>query len=95
MRTLTENYLHFLKKCIRPPYKKLKSLKLGFIENPNIENNRDPWEGVNKGCLALRKVGFVKNSTNICFYLQFEECRMQNAEANICYCNPDHDWIKV
>ena len=33
MRTFIENYLHFVKKnCIRPPYKKLKSLKQGFIE---------------------------------------------------------------
>ena len=42
MRTFIENYLHFIKNCIRPPYKKLKSLKLGFIENSNFENNRDP-----------------------------------------------------
>ena len=39
MRTFIENYLHFMKNCIRPPYKKLKS---GFIENSNFENNRDP-----------------------------------------------------
>ena len=31
-----------MKNCIRPPYEKLKSLKLGFIENSNFENNRDP-----------------------------------------------------
>ena len=43
MRTFIENYLHFIKNCIRPPYKKLKSLKSGFIENSNFENNRDPW----------------------------------------------------
>ena len=43
MRTLIENYLHFMKNCIRPPYEKLKSLKSGFIENLNFENNRDPW----------------------------------------------------
>ena len=42
MRTFIENYLHFIKNCIRPPYKKLKSLKSGFIENSNFENNRDP-----------------------------------------------------
>ena len=41
MRTFIENYLHFIKNCIRPPYKKLKSLKSGFIENSNFENNRD------------------------------------------------------
>ena len=46
MRTFIENYLHFIKKnCIRPPYKKLKPLKSGFIENSNFENNRDPWIG--------------------------------------------------
>ena len=43
MRTFIENYLHFMKNCIRPPYEKLKSLKSGFIENSNFENNRDPW----------------------------------------------------
>ena len=42
MRTFIENYLHFIKNCIRPPYKKLKTLKSGFIENSNSENNRDP-----------------------------------------------------
>ena len=36
-----KNYLHFIKNCIRPPYKKLKSLKSGFIKNSNFENNRD------------------------------------------------------
>ena len=43
MRTFIENYLHFMKNCIRLPYEKLKSLKSGFIENSNFENNRDPW----------------------------------------------------
>ena len=33
MRSFIENYLHFMKNCIRPPYEKLKSLKSGFIEN--------------------------------------------------------------
>ena len=42
MRTFIENYLHFMKNCMRPPYEKLKSLKSGFIENSNFENNRDP-----------------------------------------------------
>ena len=42
MRTFIENYLHFIKNCIRPPYKKLKSLKSRFIENSNFEDNRDP-----------------------------------------------------
>ena len=42
MRTFIENYLHFIKNCVRPPHKKLKSLKSGFIENSNFENNRDP-----------------------------------------------------
>ena len=34
MRTFIKkrNYLHFIKNCIRPPYKKLKSLKSGFIK---------------------------------------------------------------
>ena len=43
MRTFIENYLHFMKNCIRPHYEKLKPLKSGFIENLNFENNRDPW----------------------------------------------------
>ena len=38
-----ENYLHFMKNCVRPPYEKLKPLKSGFIDNSNFENNRDPW----------------------------------------------------
>ena len=42
MRTFIENYLHFMKNCIRPHYEKLKSLKSGFIENSIFENNRDP-----------------------------------------------------
>ena len=37
-----ENYLHFMKNCIRPPYEKLKPLKSGFIDNSNFENDRDP-----------------------------------------------------
>ena len=44
-----ENYLHFMKNCIRPHYEKLKHLKSGFIENSIFENNRDPcWEGGTK-----------------------------------------------
>ena len=43
MVTFIENYLHFMKNCIRPHYEKLKPLKSGFIENSNFENNRDPW----------------------------------------------------
>ena len=45
MRTFIENYLHFMKNCIRPHYEKLKPLKSGLIENSNFENNRDPWSG--------------------------------------------------
>ena len=41
-----ENYLQFMKNCIRPPYEKLKPLKSGFIENSNFENNRDPCTNV-------------------------------------------------
>ena len=37
-----ENYLHFMKNCIRPPYEKLKSLKSGFIENSNFEKIETP-----------------------------------------------------
>ena len=42
MRTFIENYLHFMKNCIRPHYEKLKPLKSGFIDNSSFENNRDP-----------------------------------------------------
>ena len=48
MHTFIENYLHFMKNCIRPHYEKLKPLKSGFIENSNFENNRDPWSLVLK-----------------------------------------------
>ena len=46
MRTFIENYLHFMKNCIRPHYEKLKPLKSGFIDNSNFENYRDPWDPV-------------------------------------------------
>ena len=46
MRTFIENYLHFMKNCIRPHYEKLKPLKSGFIENSKFENNRDPCKAV-------------------------------------------------
>ena len=52
MRTFIENYLHFMKNCIRPHYEKLKLLKSGFIENSNFENNRDP-------CVIVFVVVFV------------------------------------
>ena len=42
MCTFIENYLHFMKNCIKPHYEKLKPLKSGFIKNSNFENNRDP-----------------------------------------------------
>ena len=38
-----QNYLHFMKNCIKSYYEKLKPLKSGFIENLFFENNRDPW----------------------------------------------------
>ena len=53
MRTFIENYLHFMKNCIRPHYEKLKPLKSGFMENSNFENNRDPCTGLNKGVKKL------------------------------------------
>ena len=43
MHTFIENYLHFMKNCIRPHYEKLNPLKSGFIENSKFESNRDPW----------------------------------------------------
>ena len=47
MRTFIENYLHFMKNCIRPHYEKLKPLKSGFIENSILENNRHPCITIN------------------------------------------------
>ena len=40
-----ENYLHFMKNCIRPPYRKLKPLGTGFVENSNFENDKRPLHG--------------------------------------------------
>ena len=47
MHTFIKNYLHFIKNCIRPPVKKLKSLKSGFMKNSNFENNRVPCTCIN------------------------------------------------
>ena len=56
MRTFIENYLHFMKNCIRPHYEKLKPLKSGFIENSNFENNGDPSDSDNlKSKIILNK----------------------------------------
>ena len=46
MRTFIENYLHFMKNCIRPHYEKLKPLKSGFIENSNFEEKNRPCRGM-------------------------------------------------
>ena len=59
MRTfIKKNYLHFIKNCIRPPYKKLKSLKSGLRENSNFENNRDPCLHV-KYFLYIYSIGYI------------------------------------
>ena len=63
MRTFIENYLHFMKNCIRPPYEKLKSLKSGFIEKSNFENNRDPCHVVQVRAKLLPGGG-EKNATS-------------------------------
>ena len=65
MRTLIENYLHFMKNCIRPPYKKLKSLKSGFIENSNFENNRDPCPSVVSTIISKYSKCLQKNKMKI------------------------------
>ena len=78
MRTFIENCLHFIKKnCIRPPYKKLKSLKSGFIENSNFENNREPFTVGLMGLIGLvglfglvGLLGFVPKLSNI----RYEVC---------------------
>ena len=48
MRTFIENYLHFIKNCLRPPYEKLKPLKSGFIENSNFDINRYPCSRITR-----------------------------------------------
>ena len=37
-----KNYLHFIKNCIGPTYKKPKPRKSAFIKNSSFEINRDP-----------------------------------------------------
>ena len=71
MHTFIENYLHFMKNCIRPHYEKLNPLKSGFIENSNFENNRDPchldqWcgkEGMRMGVAAAAADGIPINNS--------------------------------
>ena len=66
MRTYIENYLHFMKNCIRPHYEKLKPLRSGFIENSNFENNRDPWS---KTDLLNKFLGYSRQwKQNILFF---------------------------
>ena len=59
MRIIIENYLHFMKKCIRPHYEKLKPLKSGFIENSNFENNRDPCPQLKIPTLRIADKSFL------------------------------------
>ena len=65
MRTFIENYLHFMKNCIRPHYEKLKLLKSGFIENSNFENNRDPCREEDRDCEQGQHSRVRINSTHI------------------------------
>ena len=61
MRTFIENYLHFMKNCMKPHYEKLKPLKSGFIKYSNFENNRDPCTKVKfcaQGCYRLSQEGW-------------------------------------
>jgi len=53
MRTFIENYLHFIKNCLRPPYEKLKPLKSDFIENSNFDINRDPCSRITRMFVGL------------------------------------------
>ena len=71
MRTFIENYLQFMKNCIRPDYEKLKPLKSGFIENSNFENNRDPWCLVKILTLGLVKILNLKFSGDADVWLRF------------------------
>ena len=58
MHTFIENYLHFMKNCIRPHYEKFNPLKSGFIENSNFENNRNPCINIYWGlfCPMFRRI---------------------------------------
>jgi len=49
-----------MKKCIRPPYEKLKSLKSGIIGNSNFENNRDPWSKKTSRDQSFERTSFLK-----------------------------------
>ena len=40
---IKKNYLHYIKNCIGPTYKKPKPRKSAFIKNSSFEINRDPW----------------------------------------------------
>ena len=63
MSTFIENYLHFMKNCIRPHYEKLKPLKSGFIENSK------GWLGIAKlkplverySCQPMRRLDTSNN----------------------------------
>ena len=68
MRTFIENYLHFMKNCIRPHYEKLKSLKSGFIENSIFENNRDPCDPIER---VPDLYGHARSPNKLELFLQF------------------------
>ena len=70
MRTFIENYLQFMKNCIRPHYEKLKPLKSGFIENWNFENNREPCFNQSESGLDLTQVIRQAHSQISAFHIQ-------------------------
>ena len=46
MCTYIKNYLHFIKNCLGPTYKKPKPRKSAFIKKSSFEINRDPCSAV-------------------------------------------------
>ena len=99
MCTFIENYLHFMKNCIRPPYEKLKPLKSGFIENSIFENNRDPclrvWHLVIFRADQLKKppcilVPLRRSLPNVCLLLPLEIIQHSWTITN----NITDDWLE-
>ena len=75
------------KNCIRPPYKKLKPLKSGFIENSNFENNRDPWWRVKRylGNAKIQGPLFKKGASLIgMLYINFKVWRWMKKTFDTC-----------
>ena len=68
MRTfIKKNDLHFIKNCIRPPVKKLKSLKQGFIETRILKIIETPV--VSRGALLKKTLSIASGNFTCTWYL--------------------------